>query len=226
MKFRTKNLINNIVSAILTVMIVIFGFFSITGIIFYIVYIPAPVSSFSMYPTLNKDAPDFETVGDYAYLNRFASFENNDIVIAQVPWHSEAIIKRLIASPYDIIEIRDEDDKYGLYVNEKLIYNKEKNNKSIHNLAGGTNEYYNNFLRLLNNNPSNVVLDSNGNKCFKLDENQYFLMGDNWGESQDSVTQGPVTKNQILGKVDFVIYMNENKFIAMFKQMVKTLFAI
>jgi signal peptidase I len=75
MKFRAKNIINNIISAIITTIIMIVGLFSITGIVFYFVSTPAPVSSFSMYPTLNKDAPDFETEGDWAYLNRYTNFE-------------------------------------------------------------------------------------------------------------------------------------------------------
>ena len=50
-------------------------------------------------------------------------------------------------------------------------------------------------------------------------------MGDHWEESTDCITMGPVSENEILGRVDFVIHMKENKFFAMFKQMVKTLFA-
>lgn len=225
MNFRTSNLIKNIINAILTSVIIFVGLFLIVGIIFNIVYIPAPVSSFSMYPTLNKDAPDFETVGDYAYLNKFADFNNNDIVIAEVEWYNNAIIKRLVASPNDILQIKDQGECYALYVNEKLIYTKEKTDQSVHGLIGGTNQYYANYLLLLENNPNNVVLNSKNEECFKLQDNQYFLMGDNWAESLDCTTKGPVTKNQILGRVDFVIYMNENKSFAMFKQMIKTLFA-
>lgn len=225
MNFRTKNLIKNIASAILTSLIVFIGLFLIEGIIFNIVYITAPVSSFSMYPTLNKDAPDFETEGDYAYLNRFASYSNNDIVIAEVDWNEDAIIKRLIASPNDYFQIKDEGENYALYVNDKFVYSREKNDKSIHNLIGGTNQYYQNYLTLLKNNPDNVVLNENNEECFKLKENQYFLMGDNWGESLDCIVEGPVSKEQILGKVDFIVYMNENKHWAIFKQMVKVLFA-
>lgn len=225
MKFRTKNIIKNTVSTILTSLIIFIGLFSIVGIVFNIVYIPAPVSSFSMYPTLNKDAPDFETEGDCAYLNRFASFSNNDIVIAEVNWNEKAVIKRLIASPNDYFQIKDEGENYALYVNDKFVYSREKNDKSIHDIVGGTNRYYSNYLELLNNNPDNVILNSNNEKCFKLKDNQYFLMGDNWGESLDCIEQGPVTKNQILGRVDFIIYMNENKFVAMFKQMLKVLFS-
>lgn len=225
MRFRTKRLIKNITSAILVTFIMIVGFFSIAGVIFNIVYIPAPVYSFSMYPTLNKDAPDFETAGDCAYLNKFAEIENNDIVIAEVSWYNKAIIKRLIASPGDTLEIRDENTQYGLYVNEKLVYTKEKNNISIHGKVGGTELYYNNYLALLDRNPEHVITTKSGNKAFKLNKNEFMLMGDHWEESTDCITMGPVSKDEILGRVDFVISMKENKFFAMFEQMVKTIFA-
>ena len=226
MKFRTKVLIKNILSAIIVTLIMIIGLFSIGGIIFNFVYTPAPVSSFSMYPTLNKDAPDFETEGDWAYLNKFADFKNNDIVIAEVSWHKKAIIKRLIASPGDILEIRDETTHYGLYVNESLVYKKEKNDISIHGVFGGTNNDYKIYLNLLKNNPDNVVNDSKGRKCFKLKDDQYFLMGDNWEESTDCLDHGPVKKDEILGRVDFVIPMKENRFWGMLKQIIKTTFKV
>ena len=45
------------------------------------------------------------------------------------------------------------------------------------------------------------------------------------GDKGEVNITGPVSKNEILGRVDFVISMKENKFFAMFKQMVKTIFA-
>ena len=204
----------------------IIGLFSITGLVFNYVYTPAPVSSYSMYPTLNKDAPDFDTQGDWAYLNKFAKYQNNDIVIAKVSWHSTAIIKRLIASPGDTLEIRDEITHYGLYVNEQLVYTKEKNNISIHGKNGGTNAYYENYLSLLSRYPNQVTQTSQGNSAFKLKENEYMLMGDHWEESTDCITQGPVKQDEILGRVDFVIPMKENRFWGMLKQIIITTFKV
>ena len=226
MKFRAKTTIKNIISAIIVVLVMIVGLFSITGVVFNYVYTPAPVSSFSMYPTLNKDAPDFQTEGDWAYLNKFAGYSNNDIVIAKVSWHNKAIIKRLIASPGDTLEIRDEGTHYGLYVNEKLVYNKEKTDISIHGILGGTKQDYETYLKLLNDYPNNVTTNSSGTKCFKLNKDQYFLMGDNWEESTDCLNNGPVAKSEILGRVDFVIPMKENRFWSMLKQIIITTFKI
>jgi len=226
MNNRAKTLIKNIISSIIVTLIMIIGLFSITGLVFNFVYTPAQVSSFSMYPTLNKDAPDKDTQGDWAYLNKFAEYKNNDIVIAKVSWHGNAIIKRLIASPSDTLEIRNENTDDGLYVNENLVYTKEKNDISIHGKIGGTNLYYQNYLALLERFPDQVVQNSKGNPAFKLKENEYMLMGDHWEESTDCITQGPVKKSDILGKVDFVIPMKENRFLGMLKQIIITTFKV
>ena len=52
------------------------------------------------------------------------------------------------------------------------------------------------------------------------------LMGDHWEESTDCITQGPVLKDDILGKVDFVIPMKENRFWGMLKQIIITTFKV
>ena len=226
MSNRSKTIIKNIVSSIIVTLIMIIGLFSITGLVFNYVYTPAPVSSYSMYPTLNKDAPDSETQGDWAYLNKFAEYKNNDIVIAEVSWHDNAIIKRLIASPGDTLEIRDENNYYSLYVNENLVYTKEKNTISLHGKIGGTVAYYQNYLYLLERYPDQVVKTSQGFDAFKLKENEYMLLGDNWEESTDCITQGPVLIDQILGRVDFIIPMKENRFWGMLKQIIITTFKV
>ena len=222
MKYRTKAILKNTSSSILIVLIMIVCLFSIGGIIFNIVYIPAPVHSYSMYPTLNKYAPDSKAAGDIAYLNKFAEISKNDIVIAEVDWYSKAIIKRLIGTPGDTLEIRDEGEIYSLYVNEQLVTSNKKIDTSIpEGLAGGTIAYFQNYLDLLSTLPSeNLSTTKQGNPCIKLNDNQYFLMGDNWSNSSDSIKYGPVSRDEILGKVDFVVYTNENKFFSILKQIV------
>ena len=226
MKTHTKLVLKNILSAILTMLIMIASFFSIIGVIFNIVYTPAPIISYSMCPTLNNDAPDATTVGDYAYMNNFASYKNNDIVIAEVSWNNDAIIKRLVGTPGDTIQIKDETTHYGLYVNENLLYTKEKTDRGYktNEANKGSIEYYSYYIKLLESDRVSTTTASNGEKCILLNEGEYFLMGDNWGESKDCITQGTITKAEILGKVDFVIKMNENKFFAMLKQMILTAF--
>jgi len=60
--------------------------------------------------------------------------------------------------------------------------------------------------------------------ALKCGKNQYFLMGDNWGETTDSVTHGFVLKNQVIGKVDLVVKQNESRFNAVIKHIAKIIF--
>lgn len=227
MKAHTKLVLRNLLSSIIVVLIMIVGFFSITSIVFNIVYTPAPIKSYSMCPTLNNDVPDVNTYGDYAYMNKFATYTNNDIVIAKpTTWNTEAVIKRLVGLPGDVIEIRDETSHYGLYVNNILLYNKDKTDfgYKTKNPDKGSNAYYEDYKDLLKKDLVATTSLPNGNKAIILGDDEYFIMGDNWGESKDCITQGPVKKSEIVGKVDFVIKMNENKFFAMLKQMIITTF--
>lgn len=172
-----------------------------------------------MQPTLNTHANSQTEDWDTIYINKFKQFSNEDIVVAKVSWYSEAIIKRLIGKPGDIIEIKNTDDKYELYVNNKFVYDKEKTYKSSHGTIGGTNAYYDKYLAFLTSDQfkKNVYEKSDGTKCIILNENEYFLMGDNWAESTDCIEHGPVKKNNIVGKVDLVISKDENKFSAFIK---------
>ena len=222
MKAHTKLVLRNLLSSIIVVLIMIVGFFSITGIVFNIVYTTAPIKSFSMCPTLNEDVPNADTYGDYAYMNNFAIYTNNDIVIAKPSWNSDAVIKRLVGLPGDIVEIRDETTHYGLYVNNNLLYKKEKTDigHKTELLGKGSNAYFEDYKELLENDIVSTTTLPNGNKAILLGDDEYFIMGDNWGESKDCITQGPVKKSEIVGKVDFVVKMNENKFFAILKQMI------
>lgn len=226
MKSHSKRILNNTISAILAILIMIVGFFSLVGITFNIVYTPASIKSYSMWPTLNEFVKDPYTVGDYAYMNNFAKPSNNDIVIAKVNWYGEEIIKRLVASPGDTLEIRDETTHYGLYVNENLVYTRDKTDVDVHGGEGGTNEYFESYKTLLQSTQVSTGTTSAGEKCILLKEDEYFLMGDNWSETLDCMKYGPVSLTNICGKVDFIIKMGENKFFEMIKQILITTFKI
>lgn len=43
-------------------------------------------------------------------------------------------------------------------------------------------------------------------QTFKLSESQYFVMGDNRANSQDSRSFGPITQREIIGKAEFVVW--------------------
>lgn len=218
MSSRTKRIILNITSAILTVLIIVVSFFALINIMFNIIFIRTNVRGYSMYPTLNYNVPSSQKDGDVVYINKFSSYTNDDIVVAQVDWwDSGYIIKRLIGLPNDTIQIKDEGTHYALYVNEKLFYTKEKNTD--------TDSYYNNlYLTFFDRFPENKTTNESGEQCIKLNDNEYLLMGDNWGNSTDCLTGGPAKKSNIVGRVDIIIHYGENQFRTLVKEMWNLLF--
>ena len=218
MSSRTKRIILNITSAILTVLIIVVSFFALINIMFNIIFIRTNVRGYSMYPTLNYNVPTSQTDGDVVYINKFSSYTNDDIVVAQVDWwDSGYIIKRLIGLKNETIQIKDEGTHYALYVNEKLFYTKEKN--------ADTDSYYNNlYLTFFDRFPENKTTNESGEQCIKLNDNEYLLMGDNWGNSTDCLTGGPAKKSNIVGRVDIIIHYGENQFRTLVKEMWNLLF--
>lgn len=215
-----RNLIN-ILEIITTLFLVVVGIFMLVSSVFSIVYSPKYVVGFSMKPTLNNTVETDKIDGDIVYVNRFKSVAVNDIVVVNVQgWLRDSVIKRLVATPGDVLEIVDNTDQYLLKVNEQILYTKPKNYF--------TDDYFNLYQKFINNNVANKDFSSNitADKKIKLNANQYFLMGDNWGNTTDSMTNGFVNLSEIEGKVDFVIPYKQNKFAELFKQMVKVLFTV
>lgn len=224
----TSRILKNTLSGLLTVLILSLIFLTIINICFNFLYVRTCVRGFSMLPTINLNIDDPETDGDTIYINPYDDIHVNDIAVAKVGWYKNHIIKRVVGTPGDIIEIRDLETEYGVYTNDQLIYTKEKTNISTLGNYGGSNQYYLNYLAFLENtdNANNIGSTQNGDPCIKLNDGEYFLMGDNWGETLDSVLKGPVKEDEIAGKVDLIVDVtNTDKFIAI-KYFFKKIFAI
>lgn len=112
--------------------------------------------------------------GEKLWLSKVSEINNGDVIVANCAGDKEEfyIIKRVIASPGDRLVIAGND----VYVNDNLL-----------------DESY--------------IKDSEWNTDFifnldiTLDENEYFLMGDNRIESMDSRIIGPINQKNILGKI-------------------------
>ncbi|MBO5954867.1 MAG: signal peptidase I [Clostridia bacterium] len=212
-------IVKNIFSSILVVLIFFFCFISLVNISFYLLYIETPVKGFSMRPTLNINVTDPEADGDIIYINQYTEVNRNDIVVAKVDWHEDLIIKRVVGVPGDKIEIKDENTHYGLYVNDSLVYTKERNGVNEPFNKTGTNGYYGYYLAFLENEdygPSgkNIIQSDESGKYIKLGEYDYFLMGDNWGQTTDSIFKGPEKASSFIGKVDLIVDVtNDNLFV-------------
>lgn len=136
------------------------------------------VSGKSMEPTYYNN--DVLVHSNVPYI--FGNPKINDIVILDVPQnvfgHDELIIKRVVALPGDTIEIKD-NKFYRNSVEVKEDYINEQMNL----------EEYKNMER------------------YTLEDDEYFVMGDNRNHSADSRYFGPVPKEYISSKI---ICDNEN----------------
>ena len=115
---------------------------------------------------------------------------------------------------FDKIEIKDETDHFSLYVNDSILYTKDKYGNQDSYYKTGSYGYYENYKSfLLNPEFQKWVKNENGTSYIQLGEDEYFLMGDNWGSTTDSIMKGPVKENEIIGKVDYIVDLtNDNPF--------------
>ncbi len=106
----------------------------------------------------------------------FRAPERGEVIVFHPPVDpSQFYIKRVIGLPGERIEVHD---------GKIIIYNKKH--------------------------PQGIVLtepyeaqSTSGNRTWTLNSNQYFMMGDNRGESYDSRSFGPVKRSAIVGRVIF-----------------------
>lgn len=122
--------------------------------------------------------PNFED-GDYLLVDelsyRFLEPARGDVIIFRYPGDkSQFFIKRVIGLPSETIEIKN---------NEVIIYNVDHPNGFVL-----SEEYL------------DAVQETLGNMLIRLDNNEYFVLGDNRLRSSDSRRWGPVNKTLITGK--------------------------
>lgn len=176
-----------------------------------------------MLPTLNSNVENSSTSGDTVFVNPYDEIKLNDIVVAAPVWHDSLIIKRLVGLPGDKIQIKDLGESYGLFVNDSLLYSKSKYSENGNVDMYGTLSYYKKYLLFLSN--SEYVETENGESFIRLDKDEYFLMGDNWGNTLDSLSEGPVSRKEIEGKVNLIVdYKNKDRFVVE-KHVLKQIFS-
>lgn len=155
-----------------TMKIVIISLVIIIPIRYYIAQ-PFFVRGASMEPTFEDN--DYLIIDEISY--RFNEPQRGDVIVFRFPDDpKEFYIKRILGLPNETIDIKD---------NKVFIFNKD--------------------------NPTGFVLDesiyldpeqkTNDPMRIKLDENEYFVMGDNRLASSDSRRWGPLNKYFITGKV-------------------------
>lgn len=117
----------------------------------------------------------------------YPTLKNNDIMLLNKIGYHFSDIKR-----FDIVVVQTE--------NSKII-------KRVIGLPGEVVEYKDNVLYIndeVMNDDYNSILQSDF--LVVLEDNEYFVMGDNRGDSLDSRVIGPVLESDILGHATFTIF--------------------
>lgn len=166
----------------------------------------APVSGFSMYPTLNINGSTLETQ-DRVVLNYIKQYHKGDIIVAKKEQNSNEeyiyVIKRLIAVGGDRVEILKNGDVKvnGILLDEPYV-----------NISNKANAYYE-FMAWKSLNEENFEQNE-----LIIKPGFVFYLGDNRSNSYDCSDYGPVKEENIVAKVDFIIKANENAFLSVIKQ--------
>lgn len=174
-----------------------------------VTYSVAPVYGKSMYPTINESFDYTEKTQDYVVLNYIKTCNKGDVIVAKKTFEGDEenyiyVIKRLIATEGDSVEV----DSFGnIYINDVLLEENYAHNKQA--LSTKFNSLKQNIPELFK-----------GNKLI-IPKNQVFYLGDNRGNSTDCSNYGPVDKQNIIAKVDYLIKSGENFLISIINQIFK-----
>lgn len=140
-----------------------------------------PIRYYLAQPFFVKGAsmePSFED-GDYLIIDeisyRLSQPQRGDVIVFRYPYDpSQFFIKRIVGLPGETVRIKN---------NEVIIYNKQNPKGFILK-----EDYLSSSQKTL------------GDMEKKLDDNDYFVLGDNRLESSDSRIWGPVNKSFIIGR--------------------------
>jgi signal peptidase I len=162
-----------------------------------------------MQPTLN--ALD-EKKSDFVYVNIYdKNYSYKDIVVIDVDWDEEPIIKRIVGLPGDIIDIVYDNNTWklernGVIIDEDYIY--DDNDPSMPTSQKNGNYRSNERLEELEKTNPELFVDGK----YIVKENEVFVLGDHRVVSVDSSRYGAFAFDKITGKVELIRYNDDNMF--------------
>lgn len=199
-------IILDIVIVLLVIVAGAFGYFKI-------VYTEANVVGQSMYPTLNSEKTDTDAV----LVNTKASYARGDIVTVQTDkldteGNPMVIVKRIVAVAGDYVDIALDVDGEAIVLINKQKMEEPYINNAVSKEGSGllVPKSYTQWLAYKAEHLADYDAVNGG---ILIGENQFFVMGDNRYNSEDSTAFGPINKEQIKGKVDYAYAKEKVSFI-------------
>lgn len=190
------------------------------NLLFYSIFFRVQVIGQSMQPTFNVNLPaniDTEAAKNSIYkdivvVNRYGTGTNGDIILIETP--NEVIIKRIIATGGQTLTLRRDgsDTYYHYYLNGvKIDEYYLGDNYEFMGL-----QYYNLFVNAFDNddnyNFQTETKDGFEQASIVVPIGTVFALGDNRGNTSDSLTYGCFSLSKIKGKVSFYYAYNETMF--------------
>lgn len=193
--------------------------------IFQVFMSPIKVVGKSMQPTINASVLNDSDKDhcDVVYYRKQSSYANEDIVIisnANDSYVTSAnsnepvsyLIKRIIACPGDIITFYVTNYESGTFYYDILVKDCNGNSINLNDLYLSedmkftygeflTNKIYYETYNKIFSELAKSTADNYTTYTLTVNENEYFVMGDNRNHSEDSRYFGTVTVNSISGKV-------------------------
>lgn len=221
--------------------------FLISFFVFQVFMVPIKVVGSSMQPTLNMqiESETDENHSDIVYYHKQKSYKNDDIVIIENKNKAYVnnssvnfIIKRIIACPGQTITFFVTDTDTSEFLNTVYYYDvlvKDKNGNVINlddSYLSSKNKMKfseSDYLYLSTSNESPILAEiykglmneysTNAHTySITLGKNEYFVMGDNRNNSEDSRYFGTVKNNTIAGKVLLQVDYGKNVWQAIWKK--------
>lgn len=155
-------------------------------------------------------------IGDYLSVHRlFGPVERGRIVVFQFPGDSNHYVSRVVGLPGETIQLRGKT----IYINDRALEEQRVMARDGRDLRDplvelsteGSGPYRVFYMQHAQDFPAESDGDFGVSTPFQIPSDNFFLMGDNRDNSEDSRYRGPVPSQLIWGEARLVLYSIEEK---------------